>query len=66
MLIAISKDVEKGIEIGKTWKNQILRICDDHFFYEQVKTPLELLSDNLNFVKRDFRRKSAYRLGVSS
>lgn len=36
-----SKDVQKGIEIGKTWENQILRICDDYFFYEQVsKTPL--------------------------
>ncbi|PWA81007.1 EYA-like protein [Artemisia annua] len=32
-----SKDVEKGIEIGKTWENQILRICDDYFFYEQIE-----------------------------
>ncbi|XP_024986694.1 eyes absent homolog [Cynara cardunculus var. scolymus] len=33
-----SKDVQKGIEIGKTWENQILRICDDHFFYEQIES----------------------------
>lgn len=32
-----SKDVQKGIEIGKTWENQILRICDDYFFYEQIE-----------------------------
>ncbi|KAJ9555955.1 hypothetical protein OSB04_010569 [Centaurea solstitialis] len=33
-----SKDLQKGIEIGKTWENQILRICDDHFFYEQIES----------------------------
>nr|GEV59595.1 eyes absent homolog 2 [Tanacetum cinerariifolium] len=32
-----SKDVQKGIEIGKTWENQVLRICDDYFFYEQIE-----------------------------
>lgn len=32
-----SKDVQKGIEIGKTWENQILRICDEYFFYEQIE-----------------------------
>lgn len=32
-----SKDVEKGIEIGKTWEKYILQICDESFFYEQVR-----------------------------
>jgi hypothetical protein len=31
------KDVQKGVELGKTWENLILQLCDDHFFYEQVK-----------------------------
>lgn len=31
------KDVQKGIEIGKTWENHILRLCDDYFFYEQIE-----------------------------
>lgn len=31
------KDVQKGVEIGRTWENLILQICDDYFFYEQVK-----------------------------
>lgn len=38
-----SKDVQKGIEIGKTWENQILRICDDYFFYEQVSKRIEFI-----------------------
>jgi eyes absent family protein 2 len=31
------KDVQKGVELGKMWENLILKVCDDHFFYEQVK-----------------------------
>ena len=31
------KDVQKGVEIGKAWENLILQLCDDYFFYEQVK-----------------------------
>ncbi|XP_058085930.1 eyes absent homolog isoform X2 [Magnolia sinica] len=30
-----SKDVQKGIEIGKRWENHILQVCDEFFFYEQ-------------------------------
>lgn len=32
-----SKDSRKGIEIGKVWERQILQVCDDHFFYEQIE-----------------------------
>lgn len=32
-----SKDVQKGVEIGKTWENHILQVCDEHFFYEQIE-----------------------------
>ncbi|KAM7493965.1 hypothetical protein LguiB_028574 [Lonicera macranthoides] len=32
-----SKDVEKGVEIGKTWENHILQVCDEYFFYEQIE-----------------------------
>lgn len=38
-----SKDVKRGLEIGKMWENHILKICDDFFFYEQVSL----------FLKRD-------------
>lgn len=39
------KDVQKGVEIGKTWENHILQVCDDYFFYEQVSLlPLLLIS----------------------
>ncbi|TKY55561.1 Eyes absent-like 4 [Spatholobus suberectus] len=31
------KDMQKGIEIGRTWENLILQICDDYFFYEQIE-----------------------------
>lgn len=31
------KDVKKGLEIGRAWENLILKICDNYFFYEQVK-----------------------------
>lgn len=30
------KDVKKGVEIGRTWENHILQVCDESFFYEQV------------------------------
>ncbi|PHU28674.1 hypothetical protein BC332_00767 [Capsicum chinense] len=32
-----SKNVHSGVEIGTMWENHILKICDDHFFYEQVE-----------------------------
>ncbi|XP_058085929.1 eyes absent homolog isoform X1 [Magnolia sinica] len=32
-----SKDVQKGIEIGKRWENHILQVCDEFFFYEQIE-----------------------------
>lgn len=32
-----SKDKRKGIEIGKQWENHILQVCDEHFFYEEVR-----------------------------
>ncbi|PKU60747.1 eyes absent homolog isoform X1 [Dendrobium catenatum] len=32
-----SKDSSKGLEIGKRWEKQILQVCDDHFFYEQIE-----------------------------
>lgn len=31
------KNVKNGREIGKIWENQILQICDDYFFYEQIE-----------------------------
>lgn len=31
-----SKDVQRGVEIGKMWEKHILKISDDCFFYEQV------------------------------
>lgn len=33
-----SKDVQKGLEIGKAWENHILQVCDDYFFYEQIES----------------------------
>lgn len=37
-----SKNVQEGVEIGKIWEKQILSLCDDHFFYEQVSLDLHL------------------------
>lgn len=31
------KDAQKGVELGRMWENLILQLCDDYFFYEQVK-----------------------------
>lgn len=31
------KDVKKGVEIGRTWENHILQVCDESFFYEQIE-----------------------------
>ncbi|KAA8525903.1 hypothetical protein F0562_007997 [Nyssa sinensis] len=31
------KDVQKGVEIGKMWERQILQVCDEYFFYEQIE-----------------------------
>ncbi|XP_010269985.1 PREDICTED: eyes absent homolog 2 [Nelumbo nucifera] len=32
-----SKDIKRGIEIGKMWEKYILQVCDDYFFYEQIE-----------------------------
>jgi hypothetical protein len=44
-----SKDVQKGIEIGKKWEDNLLQVCDEYFFYEQIenynKPFLDALSD---------------------
>ncbi|XP_026401593.1 eyes absent homolog isoform X1 [Papaver somniferum] len=42
-----SKDVQKGIDIGKMWEKHILQICDDHFFYEQIENYNKPLLDSL-------------------
>lgn len=31
------KNVENGLKIGKLWEDHILRVCDTHFFYEQIE-----------------------------
>ncbi|XP_074341468.1 protein phosphatase EYA [Apium graveolens] len=31
------KDVQRGVQIGKTWENYILDVCDQSFFYEQIE-----------------------------
>lgn len=36
------KNIQEGVEIGKTWEKHILALCDDHFFYEQVSLDLQL------------------------
>lgn len=30
------KDTRRGHEIGKHWERQILQVCDELFFYEEV------------------------------
>lgn len=30
------KDVKNGVNLGKLWENHILKLCDTHFFYDQV------------------------------
>ncbi|XP_006294519.2 eyes absent homolog 4 [Capsella rubella] len=42
-----SKDVKRGLEIGKKWEDHILQICDDFFFYEQVEECNEPFLDSL-------------------
>ncbi|XP_077237032.1 protein phosphatase EYA-like [Tasmannia lanceolata] len=32
-----SKDLQKGIEIGKCWEKHILQVCDEFFLYEQIE-----------------------------
>eukprot|EP00252_Welwitschia_mirabilis_P012449 TRINITY_DN2751_c0_g1_i1.p1 TRINITY_DN2751_c0_g1~~TRINITY_DN2751_c0_g1_i1.p1 ORF type:complete len:335 (-),score=63.84 TRINITY_DN2751_c0_g1_i1:75-1079(-) len=32
-----SKDVQHGKKIGRRWESLILKVCDEHFFYEQVE-----------------------------
>ncbi|PKA47739.1 protein-tyrosine phosphatase [Apostasia shenzhenica] len=32
-----SKDYSKGVEVGKLWEKQILKVCDENFFYEQIE-----------------------------
>lgn len=43
-----SKDVQRGVEIGKTWENYILDVCDQFFFYEQVRFTYLLLFNSLS------------------
>eukprot|EP00262_Sarcandra_glabra_P010894 TRINITY_DN2650_c0_g1_i1.p1 TRINITY_DN2650_c0_g1~~TRINITY_DN2650_c0_g1_i1.p1 ORF type:complete len:322 (-),score=49.69 TRINITY_DN2650_c0_g1_i1:78-1043(-) len=43
-----SKDVQKGIEIGKRWEKHILQVCDEYFFYEQVENYNEPFLDALS------------------
>ncbi|KAI3851658.1 hypothetical protein MKX03_022303 [Papaver bracteatum] len=43
-----SKDVQKGIDIGKMWEKHILQICDDYFFYEQIENYNKPLLDSLS------------------
>lgn len=31
-----SKDLKRGMEIGKQWENSILQLCDDLFHYNHV------------------------------
>lgn len=40
-----SKDVKRGVEIGRMWEKHILKICDDFFFYEQVSLFLTIGSE---------------------
>ncbi|CAD5320423.1 unnamed protein product [Arabidopsis thaliana] len=42
-----SKDVKRGVEIGRMWEKHILKICDDFFFYEQVEECNEPFLDSL-------------------
>lgn len=58
-----SKNVQEGVEIGKIWEKQILSLCDDHFFYEQIenynKPYLSILSqydDGRNLSEYDFNK----------
>lgn len=55
------KDVEKGVEIGRMWEDQILKICDDCFFYEQVSLHISFKAflfcfSNLQIVKFIFSK----------
>lgn len=43
-----SKDLEKGIEIGKMWEDHILQLCDDHFFYDQIENYNHPFLDSLS------------------
>ena len=38
-----SKDLQKGLEIGKMWEKHILDLCDGYFFYEQVFLPFSCI-----------------------
>lgn len=38
-----SKDVKKGVELGRMWEDHILKMCDDYFFYEQVSLQSHLI-----------------------
>ncbi|OVA01286.1 hypothetical protein BVC80_1653g102 [Macleaya cordata] len=60
-----SKDIQKGIEIGKMWEKHILQVCDEYFFYEQIenynKPFLDALSeydDGRDLSDYDFSRDS--------
>ncbi|KAL6008493.1 hypothetical protein ACLOJK_034005 [Asimina triloba] len=42
-----SKDVQKGIDIGKSWENHILQVCDELFFYDKIENYNEPFLDAL-------------------
>ncbi|KAF3789293.1 Eyes absent-like protein 4 [Nymphaea thermarum] len=43
-----SKDIQKGMELGKCWEKHILHVCDSFFFYEQVEDFNEPFLDSLS------------------
>ncbi|KAJ0111585.1 hypothetical protein Patl1_03472 [Pistacia atlantica] len=58
-----SKDVKKGVELGKMWENHILKMCDDYFFYEQIENynkpfldALKEYDDGMDLSGYDFNR----------
>ncbi|XP_044501142.1 eyes absent homolog [Mangifera indica] len=58
-----SKDVKKGVELGRMWEDHILKMCDDYFFYEQVENynkpfldALKQYDDGLDLSGYDFNR----------
>ncbi|XP_057792556.1 eyes absent homolog [Salvia miltiorrhiza] len=42
------KDVQNGVNLGKLWENHILKVCDTHFFYDQIESFNQPYLDFLN------------------
>ncbi|KAK1379121.1 Protein-tyrosine-phosphatase [Heracleum sosnowskyi] len=42
------KDVQRGVQIGKTWENYILDVCDQSFFYQQIENCNQPFLDAFN------------------